>query len=88
MLFLIKYKLGIVLGNGVAGEIGCHQEANIIIKHINNAGENNGFLRQKNMLIEKHMAVEDGKLITPVSLINDVNLENIKPFVKESYEWK
>lgn len=52
-----------VLGNGVAGEIGCWMEACIARTHIRNAGEMNGFLKPKAGLLTQGLAMEGGALL-------------------------
>jgi L-alanine-DL-glutamate epimerase-like enolase superfamily enzyme len=52
-----------VLGNGVACDLGCWMEACVAARHIDNAGEMNGFLRAKAGLLEEALAVRDGALI-------------------------
>lgn len=52
-----------VLGNGVATEIGCWMEACVARSHIRNAGEMNGFLRQRIRLAPNSMLVDNGHLV-------------------------
>ena len=52
-----------VLGNGVAGEIGCWMEACIARTHIRNAGEMNGFLKPRAGLLTQGLSVERGALV-------------------------
>ncbi len=49
-----------VLGNGVASDIGCWMEACVGARHLTNAGEMNGFLRQARSLSVVPMRVEGG----------------------------
>lgn len=51
-----------VLGNGVASDIGCWQEACVARRHVATAGEMNGFRRQKQSLAENPMPVERGAI--------------------------
>jgi L-alanine-DL-glutamate epimerase-like enolase superfamily enzyme len=51
-----------VLGNGVAGDIGCWMEACVARKHIRNAGEMNGFLRPLISLAWPPLCLESGAL--------------------------
>ena len=51
-----------VLGNGVASDIGCWQEACVARCHVTTAGEMNGFLRQKQPLATNPMRVEGGAI--------------------------
>lgn len=55
-----------VLGNGVAGDIGCWMEACVARRQIGNAGEMNGFLRPAVPLAQPPMKVEGGAMtLTP-----------------------
>ena len=51
-----------VLGNGVAGDLGCWMEACVARRHIRNAGEMNGFLRQRRPLANPPMRVNAGSI--------------------------
>jgi L-Ala-D/L-Glu epimerase / N-acetyl-D-glutamate racemase len=52
-----------VLGNGVATEIGCWMESCVARSHIGNAGEMNGFLRQRIRLAPNSMPVRNGHVV-------------------------
>jgi len=52
-----------VLGNGVAGDIGCWMEACVAADRIDNAGEMNGFLKPASRLFEVPMRLEGGDLV-------------------------
>lgn len=52
-----------VLGNGVAGDIGCWMEACISVDMLDTAGEMNGFLKPQTRLFEVPMIVRDGNLV-------------------------
>jgi L-alanine-DL-glutamate epimerase-like enolase superfamily enzyme len=54
--------MGAVLGNGVASDIGCWQEACVARRHVTTAGEMNGFLRPRHSLVENPMRVERGAI--------------------------
>jgi len=51
-----------VLGNGVASDLGCWMEACVARRYIGNAGEMNGFLRQRSPLAAKPLEVKRGKM--------------------------
>jgi L-alanine-DL-glutamate epimerase-like enolase superfamily enzyme len=51
-----------VLGNGVASDLGCWMEACVARRHITNAGEMNGFLRQQSSLAKEAITVERGEM--------------------------
>lgn len=51
-----------ILGNGVASDIGCWMEACVASAMIDNAGEMNGFLRQKEGVVARPVPVVDGAI--------------------------
>jgi L-alanine-DL-glutamate epimerase-like enolase superfamily enzyme len=52
-----------VLGNGVAGDIGCWMEACVAARLLDNAGEMNGFLKPRTRVFEVPMRLEGGDLV-------------------------
>jgi hypothetical protein len=52
-----------VLGNGVACDVSCWMEACVAARHIDNAGEMNGFLKAPRMLFAKPLACERGEIV-------------------------
>jgi L-Ala-D/L-Glu epimerase len=54
-----------VLGNGVATDLGCWMEACIAARHIDNAGEMNGFLKPRERLLADPLAFRDGCIEIP-----------------------
>ncbi|MGH8720801.1 MAG: mandelate racemase/muconate lactonizing enzyme family protein [Burkholderiales bacterium] len=52
-----------VLGNGVACDLGCWMEACVAARHIDNAGEMNGFLRARAGLLTEDLEVRSGALL-------------------------
>ena len=51
-----------VLGNGVASDLGCWMEACVARRTITNAGEMNGFLRQRTPLVAKPLELRRGAM--------------------------
>jgi L-alanine-DL-glutamate epimerase-like enolase superfamily enzyme len=51
-----------VLGNGVASDLGCWMEACVARRHITNAGEMNGFLRQQRSLASTPIEMRGGSM--------------------------
>ena len=51
-----------VLGNGVACDLGCWLEACVAARHIDNAGEMNGFLKPRANLLTQPLAFREGAL--------------------------
>lgn len=54
-----------VLGNGVAGDLGCWMEASVAHRKITTAGEMNGFLKPREWLFAEPLVVERGDLLLP-----------------------
>lgn len=52
-----------VVGNGVATEISCWMEACVAHRHLDNAGEMNGFLKPARRIVEAPLSVEGGVLV-------------------------
>ena len=90
-ILLIK-KLGMkaVLGNGVATDVGCWMEAIVAAKHIDNAGEMNGFLKPKNSILINPLSFKDGSIelhkdykpilnmdVVEASTIDSENIKNL-----------
>lgn len=51
-----------VLGNGVACDLGCWMECCIAARHIDNAGEMNGFLKASGALLRTSLEVQEGSV--------------------------
>jgi L-Ala-D/L-Glu epimerase / N-acetyl-D-glutamate racemase len=54
-----------VLGNGVATDVGCWMEACVAARHIDNAGEMNGFLKPRERLLADPLVFRDGAIEIP-----------------------
>jgi len=54
-----------VLGNGVATDIGCWMEACVAARHIDTAGEMNGFLKPRERLLADPLPFRDGAIEIP-----------------------
>ena len=52
-----------VLGNGVACDPACWMEACVAAKHIDNAGEMNGFLKARAPLLRERLVFRDGAVV-------------------------
>ncbi len=52
-----------VLGNGVAGEIGCWMEACVARALIDNAGEMNGFIKPRDGILRRPLRIEKGAIV-------------------------
>ncbi len=54
-----------VLGNGVATDLGCWMEACVAARHLDNAGEMNGFLKPRERLLADPLVFRDGCIEIP-----------------------
>ena len=54
-----------VLGNGVAADLGCWMEACVAARHIDNAGEMNGFLKPRARLLADPLVFREGAIELP-----------------------
>ncbi len=79
--------IGVVLGNGVAGEIGCYHEALLGSRVLDNAGEMNGFLKQRYYLLKQAMPVNGGKLTVGSGFAPDLDSGRLKDCLIEECRW-
>jgi len=73
-----------VLGNGVACDLGCWMEACVAVRHIDNAGEMNGFLRARAGLLTEALEVRCGALILKPGYAPVLGRERLEPFIVET----
>lgn len=73
-----------VLGNGVACDLGCWMEACIAARHIDNAGEMNGFLKARAPLLSEPLEVRAGAVLLKPGFKPQLAVEQIKPFIVET----
>ena len=74
-----------VLGNGVACDLGCWMEACVAARHIDNAGEMNGFLKARTRLLTEPLELRDGALRLKPGFAPRLDLERLKPFIAETH---
>lgn len=77
-----------VLGNGVAGEVGCWMEACAAAQYIDNAGEMNGFLKPADRIFVREVRVEDGAMILEPGSMPAVDREALAALTVERMEFK
>jgi L-alanine-DL-glutamate epimerase-like enolase superfamily enzyme len=70
-----------VLGNGVACDLGCWMEACVAARHIDNAGEMNGFLKAKARILEEDLEVRDAAIRLRPGLAPRLASERLEPYV-------
>ena len=73
-----------VLGNGVACDLGCWMEGCIAAKHIDNAGEMNGFLKARAPLLTTELAFSDGALWLKPDFSPRLDAGNVKRYLIDS----
>ena len=72
-----------VLGNGVASDIGCWMEACVASAMIDNAGEMNGYLRQREGLVHASTAVEAGAMLLEPGFVPSLHRERLHDFTTD-----
>jgi len=70
-----------VLGNGVACDLGCWMEACVAARHIDNAGEMNGFLKARAQLLSEPLEVRDAAIRLKPGFSPHLALERLEPFI-------
>jgi L-alanine-DL-glutamate epimerase-like enolase superfamily enzyme len=79
--------IGVVLGNGVAGEIGCYHEAVLGSRVLDNAGEMNGYLKQSRFLFKQVIPVIDSKMTVSEGFTLQLDSEKLKDCLIREYRW-
>ena len=74
----------VVLGNGVACDPGCWMEACIAAKHIDNAGEMNGFLKARAPLLRERLVFRDGAIVLDPGYRAGLDMANIERYRVDS----
>ena len=73
-----------VLGNGVACDPGCWMEGCIAARQIDNAGENNGWLKAKAPLIKGGLGFANGAMQIPARWMPQLDHEGMRQFVVDT----
>jgi L-alanine-DL-glutamate epimerase-like enolase superfamily enzyme len=73
-----------VLGNGVACDLGCWMEACVAARHIDNAGEMNGFLRARAGILTEKLEVRAGSLLLKPDYKPILARERLQPYIVET----
>lgn len=74
-----------VLGNGVACDLGCWMEACVAARHIDNAGEMNGFLKARAQLLTEPLELHEGAIRLKPGFAARLAIEHVKPFRVETH---
>ena len=69
-----------VLGNGVACDLGCWMEACVAARHIDNAGEMNGFLKARAQLLSEPLEVREAAIRLEPGFAPRLAAERLEPF--------
>ena len=70
-----------VLGNGVACDLGCWMEACVAARHIDNAGEMNGFLKVRARILSEDLEVREAAIRLAPGFAPRLAAERIAPYV-------
>lgn len=73
-----------VLGNGVACDLGCWLEALVAARHIENAGEMNGFLKTGVSLLRPRLVFDRGAIVLEACELPQLDLEAVRRFCGDS----
>lgn len=73
-----------VLGNGVACDPGCWMEACVAARHIDNAGEMNGFLKARAPLLRDPLVFREGAIVLDPGYRAGLDLANIEQYRVDS----
>jgi L-Ala-D/L-Glu epimerase len=73
-----------VLGNGVACDLGCWMEACVAARHVDNAGEMNGFLKPRTGLLTQALEVRSGALMLEPGFSPQLARERVQPHIVET----
>lgn len=85
-----RYNFKTILGNGVQTEIGCYKEALLYVK-LNNrglAGEMNGFLKQKESILNRPLEFCSGNLILRPGYLPLLNRSQIEKYLIKEKIWR
>lgn len=73
-----------VLGNGVACDPACWMEACIAARHIDNAGEMNGFLKARAPLLRERLVFRDGAIVLDPAYRAGLDLASVERYRVDS----
>ncbi len=85
---VLESGMDIVIGNGVASDIGCYHEA-MVSYHLSlpNAGEMNGFLKPLDAVIYPRLHFENGKIVLEPDARPHIIREKLESFAVERMAW-
>lgn len=77
-----------VLGNGVASDVSCWMEACVAARHIDNAGEMNGYLKARASLFEESLRFEQGHIVLDAALRPALNRDALAAHMCEHVAYR
>ncbi|NLP44359.1 MAG: hypothetical protein GX351_07005 [Peptococcaceae bacterium] len=81
-----KYNIEILIGNGVASDIGCLHETLIGVNcGVTAAGEQNGFLKPKISIFKDKIQFSQGKMVIPAGYKRELDVDVIKEYSRDSF---
>ena len=75
-----------VLGNGVACDVSCWMEACVAARYVDNAGEMNGFLKARRMLLAPPLRFEQGDIVLEPMVAPTVDPAAIASYKRDGVE--
>jgi len=75
-----------VLGNGVACDLGCWMEACAAARHIDNAGEMNGFLKARGRILDAALEVREAAIVLKPGFAPRLAPERIEPYLVATHD--
>lgn len=72
--------LKVVMGNGVAGDIGNLHELSVAANHVETTGEMNGFLKQRERLLKNPYITSRGRAVLPRDYAPEVDWEKVERY--------
>ena len=75
-----------VLGNGVACDLGCWMEACVAARHIDNAGEMNGFLKACSQLLAEPLEVREAAIRLKPGFAPRLAMERLAPYLVATHD--
>ncbi len=76
--------LKVVLGNGVAGDVGNFHEMVVAGRHVETAGEMNGFLKQRERLLSNPYSISQGSVTLPGGYVPRLDWDKVESYTVES----
>lgn len=81
-----KFGIDILIGNGVASDIGCYHET-LIGLHcgVKAAGEQNGFLKPEVSIFKQKLQFKDGNMVIPPGYKRELDMEIMEKYARDMF---